>query len=104
MPQSLAQIYLHIIFSTKHRQPFLRDPAFRSRVHAYLTGICRNLNCPSLQTGGVEDHVHILCRFGKGIEIHPGTSGEAGGVAPFQGADEPSYATQGALRDPGLWS
>ena len=69
MPQSLAQIYLHIIFSTKHRQPFLQDPAFRSRVHAYLAGICRNLNCPSLQTGGVEDHVHILCRFGKGIEI-----------------------------------
>jgi putative transposase len=69
VPQSLAQIYLHLVFSTKHRQPFLRDAAFRQRVHAYLMGICRNLSCPSLQTGGVEDHVHILCRFGKGIEI-----------------------------------
>ena len=27
MPQSLAQIYLHITYSTKHRQPFLAAPA-----------------------------------------------------------------------------
>ena len=31
-------------------------------VHAYLIGICRNLECPSLRTGGTDDHVHILCR------------------------------------------
>jgi len=67
--QSLVQIYLHLVFSTKHRQPFLKDGAFRERVHAYLVGICRNLDCPSLKTGGVEDHVHILCRFGKGVEL-----------------------------------
>ena len=69
MSQSLVQIYLHLIFSTKHRKPFLRDRAFRQHVHAYLIGICRNLNCPSIQTGGAEDHVHILCRFGKGIVV-----------------------------------
>jgi putative transposase len=69
VPQSLAQVYLHIIFSTKDRQPFLKDSAFRQRVHAYLAGILKNLGSPSLQTGGVEDHVHILCRFGKGIEL-----------------------------------
>lgn len=48
MPQSLAQIYLHLVFSTKHRQPFLQDQELRQRVHAYLTGICKNLDCPSL--------------------------------------------------------
>jgi putative transposase len=69
MPQSLAQIYLHLVFSTKNRQPFLKDRDFRSRLQAYLVGICKNLHCPSLQIGGVEDHVHILCRFGKGIEV-----------------------------------
>lgn len=69
MSQSLVQIYLHLVFSTKHRQPFLQDGGLRGRVHAYLAGICKNLGCPSLQTGGVEDHVHILCRFGKGIEL-----------------------------------
>jgi REP element-mobilizing transposase RayT len=69
MSQSLVQIYLHLVFSTKNRFPFLKDPEFRPRVHAYLAGICRNLDCPSLRTGGVEDHVHILCRFGKGIAL-----------------------------------
>lgn len=69
MPQSLAQIYLHLVFSTKNRQSFLKEPGFRERVHAYLMGICKNLDCPSLKTGGAEDHVHILCRFGRGIEL-----------------------------------
>jgi len=69
MSQSLVQIYLHIVFSTKNRQPFLRDKEFRARTHAYLAGICTNLDCPALIIGGVEDHVHLLCRFGKTIEV-----------------------------------
>jgi REP element-mobilizing transposase RayT len=69
MPQSLVQIYLHIVFSTKLRQPFLKDKEFRERTHAYLAGICKNIHCPALIVGGVEDHVHILCRFGKEIAV-----------------------------------
>ncbi len=65
MPQSLAQIYLHIVFSTKDRAPYLNDHDFRSRTHAYLAGICRNLDSPSLRVGGTEDHVHIACRFSR---------------------------------------
>lgn len=69
MSQSLTQIYLHLVFSTKDRRPFLTDVAFRERTHAYLAGVCNNQDCPSLIVGGVEDHVHILCRFGKTIEV-----------------------------------
>ena len=69
MPQSLVQVYVHIVFSTKHRKPFLKDKEFRERTHRYLAGICKNLNSPALIIGGVEDHVHILCRLGKTIEI-----------------------------------
>ena len=65
MPKSLVQIYTHITFSTKGRKPFLRDREFRNRMHRYLAGICGNLTCPALIVGGVEDHVHILCRLGK---------------------------------------
>ena len=63
--QSLAQIYLHIVFSTKHRQPLLVDSVLRERTHAYLVGVCRNLESPSIRVGGVEDHVHILCCLSK---------------------------------------
>jgi putative transposase len=69
MSQSLAQIYLHIVFSTKDRRPFLKDKQFRERLHGYLVGICKNTECPSLIIGGVEDHVHILCRFSKNIAL-----------------------------------
>jgi REP element-mobilizing transposase RayT len=69
MSQSLAQIYLHIVFSTKHRAPFLKDVALREKVHAYLVGTCRNLESSSLIIGGVEDHVHILCRFSKNLSV-----------------------------------
>jgi REP element-mobilizing transposase RayT len=69
MPQSLALIYVHLVFSTKERRPFLQDPAFRSRAHAYLAGICENQQCPALSVGGVEDHVHVLCRLSKIIEV-----------------------------------
>ncbi len=65
MPQSLAQIYLHIVYSTKLRQPFLAEPALRARLHAYLAGICDHLDSPAITIGGVADHVHLLCRFGR---------------------------------------
>ena len=69
MPQSLVQIYVHFVYSTKHRKPFLNDNEFRDRTHRYLAGICRKLKCPALIVGGVEDHVHVLCRFGRNIEV-----------------------------------
>jgi REP element-mobilizing transposase RayT len=69
--QSLTQIYLHIVFSTKHRRPDLCDKAFRARAHAYLAGVCRNLGSPALMVGGVEDHVHLLCRLSKTLAVAP---------------------------------
>lgn len=69
MPQSLVQIYVHIVFSTKDRIPFLKDELFRDRVFAYLAGICNRQDCPAIMIGGVADHVHLLCHLGKQSEI-----------------------------------
>jgi REP element-mobilizing transposase RayT len=69
MPQSLVQIYVHLVFSTKQRQPFLRDSNLRKRLHAYLAGICKNHDSTAVQLGGVEDHVHVLCRLGKTLDV-----------------------------------
>jgi REP element-mobilizing transposase RayT len=65
MPQSLSAIYVHIVFSTKDRIPFLKDPSLRSRTHAYLAGIASQHQCPCLIVGGVEDHVHMLSKLAK---------------------------------------
>ncbi len=60
MALSLAKILLHMVFSTKERRPFLRDPALREELHRYLGGILAHLGCQPLIVGGVEDHVHLL--------------------------------------------
>jgi REP element-mobilizing transposase RayT len=69
MSQSLSQIYLHIVFSTKNRKRYLQDKHLRAKTHAYLAGICKNLDSPALLVGGVEDHAHLLCRFSKNITV-----------------------------------
>jgi REP element-mobilizing transposase RayT len=67
MPQSLSAVYIHLVFSTKERRSFLRDKIIREKLHAELGGISKNLECPPILIGGVEDHVHLLCRFGRKI-------------------------------------
>ncbi len=69
MPQSLATVYLHLVFSTKERRPWLRDGTVRASLHEYLGGISKRLECTPILIGGVEDHVHILARFGRTITI-----------------------------------
>lgn len=67
MPQSLSVVYLHLVFSVKDRHPLLRDKTLRDETHAYLSGISKRLDCAPISVGGVEDHVHLLCRFGRTI-------------------------------------
>ncbi len=55
MPQSLSKVILHIIFSTKNREPFL-DSNVRPRMHAYLATICRDLGAELVNIGSVADH------------------------------------------------
>ncbi len=66
MPQSLSKVLVHLIFSTKNREPLIGTET-RSRLHAYMVGILDNLKSPSLQTGGVADHVHTLVRLHRTI-------------------------------------
>jgi len=61
MSQSLAQVYLHIIYSTKHREPFLVDDGLRREMHAYIASIFKAYESLPLIVGGTTDHVHILC-------------------------------------------
>lgn len=60
MAQSLARLWMHLIFSTKDRFPFLRDRVLRSEMHAYLAEVLGTHDCETLIVGGVEDHAHAL--------------------------------------------
>lgn len=69
MSQSLAAIYVHLVFSTKLRTPFLLDKDLRQKVHMNLRAVAHQLKCPALIVGGVEDHVHLLLRMGRDVSI-----------------------------------
>ncbi len=68
MPQSLATVLVHVIFSTKDRTPWLTSEV-RQELHPYVVGVLANIGCPSIQTGGVEDHVHILLRLSRTVSL-----------------------------------
>jgi REP element-mobilizing transposase RayT len=68
MPQSLAMILLHTVFSTKDRRPFLRDRSLREELHRYMGGILTRLDCQPIIVGGIDDHVHLLCALSRTCE------------------------------------
>jgi REP element-mobilizing transposase RayT len=68
MPQSLARLHVHLIFSTKNREPVLRD-AVRDPLHRYMAEVLKNLGCPAMLINSVEDHVHILFELGRTVSV-----------------------------------
>ncbi len=68
MPQSLSSILIHLIFSTKNREPFI-TPEIELELHPYLATIFRALKSPSLAINGTTDHVHILFSLARVIAI-----------------------------------
>ena len=59
MPQSLAKIYIHLIFSTKNCEPLLRKDDL-SELYRYIGGALNDISCPVVIVGGTTDHTHIL--------------------------------------------
>ena len=69
MPQSHAQVWLHIVFSTKDRRPFLRDSLNRQDMYRMLSHHVKENGCASASVGGHIDHVHLLVGLSRTITI-----------------------------------
>ncbi len=68
MPQSLSNILVHIVFSTKNRGNFL-DCSITSELYSYIAQICKTNNSPIKQIGGTENHIHILVALSRTITV-----------------------------------
>ena len=68
MSQSLSSILIHVVFSTKNREPFITE-SIETELHPYIASIFRNLKSPSLAIDGTKDHVHILFALGRVISV-----------------------------------
>jgi putative transposase len=68
MPQSFASLHVHIVFSTKHREPTLA-PDIRPRLHQVIGGILRDNDCRLIAAGGTADHIHLLASLSRTITV-----------------------------------
>ncbi len=69
MPQSLSNVLIHLVFSTKHRTSWLSKP-LREPLHAYMATTVRGLERSECYiVNGVEDHVHLAIRLSRTITI-----------------------------------
>jgi putative transposase len=68
MSQSLSRILVHLVFSTKNREPLI-TPTHQDRVFAYLGGTLNGLGCPPVVVGGMPDHTHLLFVLAKTLSV-----------------------------------
>jgi REP-associated tyrosine transposase len=68
MAQSLSSILIHLVFSTKNREPFINS-AIENDLYRYMAKIFRELKSPSLAIDGTSDHVHSLFSLSRVISI-----------------------------------
>lgn len=68
MPQSLSNILIHLIWSTKDRHPWL-EPGIREKTHAFLAGAVRQCGCEAYRVGGVADHIHLAVRLSRTLSV-----------------------------------
>lgn len=62
MSHTFTNLLTHVIFSAKDRKPLI-VPEIKTRLHAYMGGIIRELDGYPLTINGTNDHAHLLIRL-----------------------------------------
>lgn len=68
MPQSLAQIYVHIVFSTKERYPFIQTDV-EPELYAYMADTIQRMGGVPYLINGMPDHVHVLSSLPRTVPL-----------------------------------
>jgi len=68
MPQSLSSILIHLIFSTKNREPIL-TPEIDAELYPYMASIFKAMKSPALIIDGTSDHLHTLLSLSRVMTI-----------------------------------
>ncbi len=59
MAHTHTRILIHMVFATHERRPLI-TPDFKPKLHAYMAGIVRNLDCHVYALDGVAVHCHLI--------------------------------------------
>jgi putative transposase len=62
MPHTYVQNLLHVVFSTKDRRKLI-PPDHRTKLWAYMAGVCSKEKIVPHEIGGMDDHSHLLIQL-----------------------------------------
>jgi putative transposase len=68
MSQSLTNIIIHIVFSTRNREHIL-PPEITPKLYGFMAKLLQNRGCQVFKIAGISNHVHILCLMSKKYTI-----------------------------------
>jgi REP element-mobilizing transposase RayT len=68
MPQSLSSILVHLVFSTKNREPYI-TAEIEPELHAYVAAVFRECHSPALTVNGTANHLHTLFTLSRTITV-----------------------------------
>lgn len=68
MANTYHQVFVHIVFSVKHRQNLIPKDK-KEELHKYISGVIAGKNCKAIKINSMPDHVHILAGLNPQISI-----------------------------------
>ena len=68
MAQTLSNLLVHIVFSTKGRTEWITED-IRSDLYPYVGGIIREMRGRALAIGGMKEHMHLLTRVAHSSSV-----------------------------------
>ena len=68
MGSTYTQLFYHIVFSTKERQPLISS-LLREELYKYIGGIVRGEGASLIEIGGVHDHVHLAVNLRANMAV-----------------------------------
>ena len=68
MANTYTNLFIHIVFSTKKRVPFLKKE-IRNELYLYINGIAKMKNFQIPIMNGTDDHIHILLLLKPNIYV-----------------------------------
>ena len=68
MPHSSNHVWIHAVWSTKKRYPFL-IPEIEEKVFLHMLYLFKEIACPAEIINGMPDHVHCLFSLNRNLSI-----------------------------------
>ena len=68
MSRNCVWLRVHLVWSTKHREPTI-EAVWQQDLYAYVAGIVRNKRCKLICAGGTADHVHLYIGLSNNVSV-----------------------------------